>query len=294
MGDNTRTAQSSFSSLPPVFFIGALPTPLLSLLNYLSAIMFFRPALLIAGAGLAVAQSISSQCSSALTSVATSSQAACLDLLLLAPLATSNTNTSIIPTVNNWLTGMCSQAPCTNATLQSIVTSVVSGCSSDLASLGLSTSDPTSLAMTVEAAYPAVRQIACLKDTSANTLCATEQLTEIQSSTTTLSINNIVGMATMAMTGKTMSIPQNVTCSNCSKAAYTILAKDFPTLLTNEQATFQSECGSSFTDGQMPSNIQEAASNSTSTGGAASLSVSSLNVGVAMLIAVSSAFVVFA
>lgn len=45
----------------------------------------------------------------------------------------------------------------------------------------------------------------------------------------------------------------------------------------------------------MPSNIQETASNSTgSTGGAASLSVSSLNVGVAMLFAVSSTFAIFA
>lgn len=46
----------------------------------------------------------------------------------------------------------------------------------------------------------------------------------------------------------------------------------------------------------MPSTIKETAANSTSssTGGAASLSVGSLNVGVAMLVAVSSAFAMFA
>ncbi|KAH0827450.1 hypothetical protein J3R83DRAFT_4138 [Lanmaoa asiatica] len=257
--------------------------------------MFFRPALLIAGAGLAVAQSISSQCSSALLAIAASPQATCLDLGLLAPLALSNT-TSVIPTVNTWLTGVCSQGPCSNATLQTVVTNITTGCSSDLASLGLPTSDTTSLVTTVQAAYPTVRQVACLKDTSANTLCATELLTDIQSSTTTLSINNIVGLIAQLMTGTNVNIPQNVTCSNCSKGAYTVVAQNYPALLTSDQSTIQSECGSSFTNGQMPSNIQATASNSTSssTGGAASLSVSSLNVGVAMLITVSSAFAIFA
>jgi len=257
--------------------------------------MLFRPALLIAGAGLAVAQSISSQCSSALLAVVASPDATCLDLSLLAPLATSDPNTSVIPTVNDWLTGMCSQGPCSNATLQAVVANITTGCSSDLASLGLSTNDPTTLATTVEAAYPTVRQVACLKDTSANTLCVTEVLTDIQSSTTTLSINGIASLITQAMSGTTIDLPQNTTCSNCSKAAYTIVAQGYPTLQTTDEATIQSECGASFTDGQMPSDIQETASNSTtSTGGAASLSIGSLNVGVAMLVAVSSAFVIFA
>jgi hypothetical protein len=258
--------------------------------------MFFRPAFLLAGAGLALAQSLSSQCSSALLAVAASPDATCLDLSLLAPLALSNSSTtSVIPTINTWLPGLCSQGPCTNATLQAVVTNITTGCSSDLASIGLNTTDPTAVATTVETYYPAARQIACLKDTSANSLCVTELLTDIQSATTTLSLSNIVGLITEAISGTTVGIPQNVTCSNCSQAAYTIVAQDFPGLLTSEESTIQSECGSSFTDGQMPSNIQETASNSTSsTGGAASLSVSSLNVGVAMLIAVSSTFAVFA
>jgi hypothetical protein len=258
--------------------------------------MFFRPALLIAGAGLAVAQSLSSQCSSTLLAIAGSQQATCLDLALLAPLAVSNTSsTSIIPAVNTWLTGVCGQPACTNATLQAVVMNITSGCSSDLASLGLTTNDTSSLVTTVQVAYPTVRQIACLKDTSANSLCVTEELTVIQSATTTLSIDNVIGLITQAMSGATINIPQNVTCSNCSKAAYDIVAQSFPSVVSSEQSTFQSKCGSSFTDGQMPSNIQETATNSTSsTGGAASLSVSSLNVGIAMLVAVSSAFAVFA
>jgi len=260
--------------------------------------MFFRHALLFAGAGLAVAQSLSlsSQCSSALLAIAGSQQATCLDLALLAPLAVSNsTSTSIIPTINSWLTGVCGQPACTNDTLQTVVTNIISGCSSDLASLGLPTNDTSSVVTVVQAAYPTVRQVACLKDTSANTLCVTEELTDIQSATTTLSIDNIVGLITQLMSGTTINIPQNVTCSNCSKAAYTLVAQSFPSIASGEQSAVQSECGTAFTNGQMPSNIQETATNSTSsTGGAAPLSVSSLNIGVAMVVIVSSAFAMFA
>jgi len=258
--------------------------------------MYFRPTLLFAGAGLAVAQSLSSQCSSALLAIAGSPQATCLDLALLAPLAVSNTtSTSVIPTINSWLTGVCGQPACTNDTLQAVVTNITSGCSSDLASLGLTTNDTSSVIATVQAAYPTVRQVACLKDTSANTLCVTEELTDIQSATTTLSINNIIGLITQVMSGATINIPQSVTCSNCSKAAYTLVAQSFPSVVSGEQSAVQSECGTAFTNGQMPSTIQETATNSTSsTGGAAPLSVGSLNIGVAVVVAVSSAFAMFA
>jgi hypothetical protein len=190
---------------------------------------------------------------------------------------------------------MCSQGPCSNSTLQTVVTDILNGCSTDLASYGLTTNDPTAIVTTVQAAYPAVREIACFKDTSANSLCVTELLTDIQSATTTLSLTNIAGLISQAMSGKSPSIPQNVTCSNCSKAAYTILNEDFPSFVSDEQSAFQSECGSSFTNGQMPSGIQDTASNSSSsTGGAISLSINSLNVGVAMLVAVTSVFAVLA
>lgn len=260
--------------------------------------MFFRRALLLAGAGLALASdniTLSSQCSSALLAVAGSPDATCLDLTLLAPLALSNSTTSIIPTIDSWLTGMCSQGACSNATLEAVVTNITTGCSTDLASIGLNTTDPTAVVTAVETYYPTTREVLCLKDTSANSLCATELLTDIQSATTTLSLSNLVGLIVEVAAGSDVGIPQSVTCSNCTKAGYTIIEQDFPGLLSDQDATLQSECGSSFTDGQMPSNIQETASNSTtSTGGAASLSVSSLNLGVVMLIAVSSTFALFA
>ncbi|KAF8840502.1 hypothetical protein BDN67DRAFT_990303 [Paxillus ammoniavirescens] len=259
--------------------------------------MFFTPALLIVSAGFAAAQSISGQCTAALASVAGSSEAACLNPSGLVQLALLNSNTSVIPTISTWLPGMCSQGPCSNATLQAVVTNITNGCPTELQSLGLTTTDPTALATEVEYIYPTFRQVVCLKDTSVNSLCPTEWLTGIQNATTTLTLSAVVTLLTQSMSGQSIGIPQSVVCSDCSKAAYTIVATNLPSAVAGNQTTFQSECGTSFTDGQTPSEIQETASNSTTTtttGGAATLSVSSLNVGAAMLVAVFSAFTIFA
>ncbi|KAH7913919.1 hypothetical protein BJ138DRAFT_1001353 [Hygrophoropsis aurantiaca] len=256
--------------------------------------MRFTPALLIAGAGFATAQTLSSQCESGLASIAGSSEASCLNLNALVQLALSNSSsTSVIPTINTWATGLCSTGACTNQTLSDVVTNITTACSTELQSIGASTTNTGALISAVQQAYPTVRQIACLKDTSTSTLCLTETLTGIQSATTTLSLTNIVGLITKVMSGQTVSIPQNVTCSDCSKAAYTIAAQNFPSLVSGEQSSVSSTCGADFTNGQMPTDVQETASNTTSTGNtgaAVSLSMGSLHMGAAALVAVSSVF----
>ncbi|KAI6026134.1 hypothetical protein BKA83DRAFT_4238916 [Pisolithus microcarpus] len=216
--------------------------------------MLSKSVFLLAGAGFAAAQSISSQCSSTLV-------------------IRRRSNSSVIPAVDSWLTGLCAL----------VFTNITSGCSSELASLE---------------AYPTLRQVWCLKDTSVNELCVTEELTGVQNTTGTLTINNFITVVGEIISGSS-SIPQSVACSNCSKAAYTIADSNFPALVSNSTSTVQSTCGSSFTDGQMPSGIEETASNSSSsssgsTGGAVSLSVNSLSMGVTMLVVVSSIFAIFA
>jgi hypothetical protein len=259
--------------------------------------MLFRPALLIAGAGIAVAQSISSQCTTALASVAASPDALCLNPSALVQLVISNSSSSVIPTIDNWLTGLCAQGQCSNTTLEAAVTNVTTGCSTELQSLGLTTTDPAALVSGVQEVYPTLRQAVCLKDTGVGSLCPTELLQGIESATTTLTLSNLISLITQSMSGQNVSIPQNVLCSSCSKAMYTTVALGVPSLVSTEQSTVQSTCGTNFTDGQMPSGIEETAANSsstTTTGGAATLSVSSLNVGAAMLVAVSTAFAIFA
>jgi len=258
--------------------------------------MFFASALILAGAGLASAQ-LSSQCQSTLTQIATSSEASCLNPLGLAALATSNSSTtSIIPTLSSWLTTTCSTAACSNQSLSDIVTNVTSGCASDLESIGASTTDTSGLISAVQQYYPVVRQIACLQDTSENQNCAIETLYAIQNSTTTLSLTNIVGLVSKASSGQTTSLPSNISCSSCAKAAYLTVQQAEPALITSDiSSAVQQQCGANFTSGGIPSNIKETASNSSSTttkSAATALSVGGFSMGAAVsaLVAISSIF----
>ena len=85
-----------------------------------------------------------------------------------------------------------------------------------------------------------------LPSTSANELCITEELYQIQNVTGTITTSNIASIINQISSGD-QSIPQNVTCGNCSKAAYTIASKDFPQLVSNSTSHVQATCGSSFT-----------------------------------------------
>ncbi|KAG2074644.1 hypothetical protein BDR04DRAFT_1126695 [Suillus decipiens] len=218
--------------------------------------MFLNFAVLLAGAGFA--QSLSSQCQSALLNTATSPSAACLNPSGLIELViTSSDSSSIIPGVNTWLYGLCSQATCSNSALQTVVTDIIPGCSTDLSSLGVTTTNPTAIIASIQADYPTVQRIMCLDDTSTSTLCVTEVLTNIQFATTTILLNNIVALVTKLVSGQSTGIPSSAFCINCTKAAYTILSQGLPETASTVRSSISSECGASYTDGQMPSGIQD-------------------------------------
>jgi len=149
---------------------------------------------------------------------------------------------------------------------------------------------------TVEAFYPTVRQVICLKDTSTSTLCVPELLTNIQSSTTTLSLNNIVSLVTKLVSGQSTGIPSSAVCTDCTKAAYTLISQGIPQVASTVQSAVSSECGTNYTDGQMPSDIEKTATNlsTTNTGSATALSLNSLNMGTIVVATVSAAFAILA
>lgn len=227
--------------------------------------MKFTSAVVLAGAGFVSAQGLSSQCTSTLTNLVTSGQASCLNLAGLAGLATAgNSSNSVIGPINSWLAGVCSTGPCSNQTLSDVVTNVTSGCATDLQGLGISSSNAQQIIPYVQEAYPTVRQIACLQDTSTNQNCLTETLYGIQNSTTTLSVTNIIGLFGNLMSGNVANIPKNVTCTDCTHAAYTLATKSpLSGYLSGANSDVSSYCGSDFTNGQMPSDVKETASNST-------------------------------
>jgi hypothetical protein len=154
------------------------------------------------------------------------------------------------------------------------VTNVTSGCGTELASL-IGTSTTSQLISIVQEAYPTVRQIACLENTSNNDeLCVTETLTNIQTTTGTLTLSSV---SNLLFGGSNVSLPSNTTCTSCTKAAYNLANKNFPGLVSGEKNAIEQTCGQSFVDGTDPSGISETANSNafsatSSTGGAATLS----------------------
>ncbi|OJT09268.1 hypothetical protein TRAPUB_14265 [Trametes pubescens] len=255
------------------------------------------------------AQSLSTQCQAALATIVGNSDASCLNaqaLIGLVVSTSSTTNTSIVPTVNSWLTGMCSRPACTNATLATVVSTVTSGCSTELGELGLSDVDSSSLTALVQSAYPTVRQVACLGDTSSNnTLCVTETLNNLEPYTGTLTVSNIEAVASQIVAGTVPNVPSNVTCTDCTKAAFNLVEQNFNGLLSGFSSDVSTTCGSSFIDGTQPASVTQLASNSTASAAATSNAAAGMftaqfgfaplaGVAVSALVTLTSAFFVLA
>jgi len=257
--------------------------------------LFVTAALLvIAGFETASAQTLSANCTSALTAIAANPDASsCLSPGSLISLFVGNGSASIIDPVNSWLNNICGAVPCSNATLSSVVANVTSGCSSELSALGVSTSTDT-LTSTVQSVYPTVRNVVCLKDSSTN--CVTQTLTNLQNILGTLTVSNVVShVEKEAQT----SFPTNVTCTDCVQAAYNVINQQFPSVASQELSTLESQCGSSFVDGSTPSGIIEGAITASAAAkpGSGALGTTSLitsgalaGIGISTLIVVSSFF----
>ncbi|KAJ8456885.1 hypothetical protein ONZ45_g18539 [Pleurotus djamor] len=271
----------------------------------------FAPLTLTAGLVAAQSLSLSESCQNALGGVVTNSDTAnCLNPSALISIALNGGNTSVVQPIDNWLGGMCSAAPCSNATLEATTRSVIQGCSTDLASIGLGTDESSisSVVSQIQLYYPTVRKIACLKKyvflevisantqqtfPSSNTFCVTELLTEVQNTYGPLTINNLPNL--LASISPTQ-LPTNITCSSCSKEAYNIIKQDFPVVQSDSDPMAQAECGASFIDGTTPEGITQTASNVSagSNNNSASAPFSTLG-GFAVLtsLAASSVFVLF-
>ncbi|KJA28996.1 hypothetical protein HYPSUDRAFT_33480 [Hypholoma sublateritium FD-334 SS-4] len=203
----------------------------------------------------AAAQSLSTQCTGALTAVATNPDAAsCLSLGSLITLVSGGSTTAVIPPIDAWLTSLCGGPACSNTTIAAVVQNITTGCSTELSGLGITSDSASSITPLIEQYYPAVRQVVCLKDGSTN--CVTETLTNIQNSVGTLTLTSIAQI----VANPPSTIPTNVTCTDCIKAAYNIINDSIPGVVSDAAPSLQSQCGTSFTDGTTPSDIVESAS----------------------------------
>ncbi|KAL8276839.1 hypothetical protein RQP46_010770 [Phenoliferia psychrophenolica] len=186
---------------------------------------------------------------------------------------------SIITPLTSWLGGACTQT-CSSATLSTAESTIQSGCASDITSgAALATG-----LQTLTSNYTAVKDVLCLQAVSNSTYCLTNLLTSVEaatgspvnvSSVTSLLTGGTAGFATLLST-----LPASTLCTDCTHALVsklTVLAKDTSTS-TSSLSSVSSECGASFTDGTIPSTVQEgtsaASSSASSTSAVTSTSLS--------------------
>ncbi|WWD19256.1 hypothetical protein CI109_103714 [Kwoniella shandongensis] len=203
---------------------------------------------------------LSPNCQSVVLGLATNSSASqCLHVDLLAGLIT--TNGSVIPSIDNYLSTICSSAPCSNETLTNTTQTILEGCSSDLSNFGITNQ---TLEYVVEL-YPLAREVLCLKTsdpfkanstasansttpTSANatvssnstssynttngTFCATSLLTELSSylgaPLTTSYITNAALGGNATVVQRLQSIPPSALCDECIFAALDLIEQELP------------------------------------------------------------------
>lgn len=231
---------------------------------------------------------LSASCTKALTTIATNADAnACLTPSPLLPILTDS-SASVVDPINNWLTSLCAAPSCSNDTIAAIVTNATTGCATDLAAIGYTAESTPAVSALIQQYYPTVRNVVCLKD--GNTNCVTQTLTNIQGVLGPLSIQNVLALVAA---DTNVTLPANISCTNCLKAAYNAVNTEIPGLFTTDSV--QNECGASFTDGATPAGISETASTKTAASqtkdsGALMLGVSSAT----LLMIISSAFAVFA
>jgi len=207
---------------------------------------------------------VSSQCSNAVGDILASPQASCLNAGALLNLAISP-NTSIVSSIDSWAQGMCTVSACSSSDLTAIMNNFTSGCLTDinnaLSGFSLGSISASSIQSAVSTYYAPARQIACLKDNSANQLCVTQTLNNIQSLLGTLSLSNYMSVFQQAMS--LTQVPANITCTSCVQATYVTLRTDFPSQVSQYGITTElnSVCPAGFTDGSTPSTVSEIAVN---------------------------------
>ncbi|KAJ7581326.1 hypothetical protein C8J56DRAFT_1168830 [Mycena floridula] len=224
---------------------------------------FIRVASLFLGAGLAAAQSVSTDCQNTLLAVAASPEAACLNpsVLMNFALAANTTQPSfadIMSMMNTWLNGICTTGACTDDNLATVFNKISSGCNQDTTSNGVSTTDVASAVQQVTQVYPTVRKVMCLRDTSANQFCIPKTLSSVESVFEKLASSNSTSLQDI-MDQFTANL-QPLVCNDCVKAGFNIVTTDFPNLRdANTTAFLQGACGASFTDNSMPAEISQTA-----------------------------------
>ncbi|KAG8689447.1 hypothetical protein FRC11_002532 [Ceratobasidium sp. 423] len=244
----------------------------------------------IAGTSAQSLSSLSASCQAAGAAVLTGPAAECLGVAGLVNVAMTSSNQSLVTPINSWLTTTCAQPACTNATIDTAISNITTGCQSDLNSAGLTSGTLQDITDYIKEWYPVGRQVACLKQN--NAFCVTTTLQAIENWVGQPLSKNTIQTVVPKLVSTGTEVPTNLTCTDCTKAAYALIR---PHLNDANRGTWDNyvsgQCGSSYTDGTTPSGVVQSANSAiqgTSNGALSSFggwSTTALLAGVASLAA---------
>ncbi|KAG7098693.1 hypothetical protein E1B28_000606 [Marasmius oreades] len=221
---------------------------------------------IVLGAGLVPVHSLSlsSSCSASLQSLVQSEAAACLNgpALVTAILGSQGNNAVSVPAiVDSWLSKLCSSGSCTDENIGAAAINLTSGCSQDLAALGLNILGVQEQIVDIaKKAYPTVRQIACLKDDNTGQRCAVETLSNVDNAIGGLNLDGLSYLNLSLDALKLVSTgAKDLACTDCMKASFNLARNDFPSIVDQGDQTLKEVCGASFVDGNTPDGISQTA-----------------------------------
>ncbi|KAJ7901962.1 hypothetical protein B0H14DRAFT_3422619 [Mycena olivaceomarginata] len=230
-----------------------------------------------AAAGLASAQSLSTDCTNSLKGLLTSPEAACLNPSALLSFFVGNAQ-SVPDTVNNWLTGLCSTGSCSNETLANVVTNITTGCASDFNVAG---GVPETVTQIVQEVYPTAPFHRMFER-----LCVSETLTSLETLVGKLSFSDFNVASAFGDFQKILVGAKNLACTGCTKAAFRLasqlsLVSEFPQAEQQVALQIDAICGANFIESSSSDtddNVQQTAVNevftSTKSNSALSLTIS--------------------
>ncbi|BGP08273.1 hypothetical protein JCM10049v2_004120 [Rhodotorula toruloides] len=262
-----RLARSSFALLSSTSLIAMLARTAIALTAALAATGAH------AQSASSLLNGLSSQCTSAATSLLGSDFASCSQLSGLLSVVTASG--SVVDPINNWLGSVCSASNCSTAAIQNATSVIDNGCSSELSS-GQAI---VTTARAVVANFNAVKEGICLQYSSNSTFCITSLLQNVQSATgQQISLSTLTSLSASTL----QSIPSSSVCTDCAHGLVTKLGSALSngTSSSTESSVFgaiSSYCGSSFADGQVPSTLKEASSSNSSSSGNSAVDSKSLS-----------------
>jgi len=184
-----------------------------------------------------------SSCASAVAAILNSSDPgisclapAALSAVILEDSIDHSIQTTVVSSLDTWLTQMCAASPCSADTLARVAANLTLGCGASFENIAIPSG--SALASGLQQVYPVFRDYLCLKQSAANgSYCLTERTNILPE----FNGDPVAGLAQIAF-----SADMEDHCNECTKAAFQRGAKSFP-VTSIQTAGLTAVCGANFT-----------------------------------------------